>query len=363
MKRIIAVLIILLACRDEWTVAASPQQDLFFQGMNGVPVYRIPALAVTNNGVVVAVCDARADRGQDLPNDIDLVMRRSTDAGETWSNCEVIANFGEQGGGDSALLVDRDTGRLWCLLTYAPDGVSVGTSQPGVTGHTFQLHLIHSDDDGVSWSTPRNINADVKSADWDAMWSSPGRGCQDREGRLYFPVSRRSDKSLYSHFVFSDDHGKSWKTGGPAAVNAEEWMLVQRSNGDLLGNMRNARDENRRVMALSSDQGKSWTELQNEPELIEPVCQACLMWLTEDTKDYLLFSNPADTERRRMTVKLSSDEGKTWSGGYVVHDGPAAYSCMAVLPDGRIGILYERGDETPYEKITFARLSLEQLQQ
>jgi sialidase-1 len=341
--------------------AEPEQQDLFFQGMNEVPVYRIPALAVTKSGVVIAVCDARADRGQDLPNDIDLVMRRSLDAGMTWGESQVIADFGKQGGGDAALLVDRNTGRLWCFLTYAPDGVGVRTSQPGIEGDTFQLHLIHSDDDGLTWSTPRNINAAVKQPEWDAVWSSPGRGFQDRAGRLYFPLSRKSGKKVYSHFIYSDDQGVTWHMGGPAGEMTNEWMLAQRRNGDLLANMRNSAGKELRAVSLSSDRGKTWKQFQHHPELVEPACQACLMSVGGGPDEVLLFSNPSDTKRRRMTVKLSRDDGETWPIEKVIHDGPAAYSCMAVLSDGQIGILYERGDESPYKKVTFAKFSLEWL--
>lgn len=332
---------------------------LFHNGMNGVPNYRIPALAVTNNGVVIAVCDARAGDGHDLPNDIDLVMRRSTDSGERWNSSRVIADFGLQGCGDAALLVDRDSGRLWCLFTYAPDGVGVGTSQPGIDGQTFQLHLMHSDDDGETWSMPRNINAEVKNPEWDAVWSSPGNGFQDGKGRLYFPISRKSRNTLYSHFICSDDHGATWRMGGPVGVNTNEWTLVQRTNGDLLANLRSDAGKNLRAVATSSDRGSTWKDFNHHPDLIEPVCQASMIRCDDDDKSYLMFSNPADVNRRRMTVKLSEDEGRTWPIEKVIYSGPAAYSSLAVLPDGNVGILYECGRESPYETVTFAKFSLE----
>lgn len=336
-------------------------RDLFYQGMNGVPVYRIPALAVTKKGVVVAVCDARMGEGQDLPNNIDLVMRRSLDSGQTWSEPKTISDFGEQGGGDAALLLDRDTGRLWCFFTYAPDGVGVRTSQPGVTGNTFQLHLMWSDDEGATWSAPRNINAEVKPREWDAVWSSPGLGYQDRAGRLYFPLSRKSGDTLYSHFIYSDDHGDSWSMGGMAGKDTNEWTLVERGNGDLLANMRGTMETRLRAISLSSDRGQTWSELGYDEELVEPECQACLTWYDHAGTRYLLFSNPADKERRRMTIKVSRDEGESWPIEYVVDDGYAAYSCMAVLPDGHIGILFERGDQDAYEKITFQRIPINRL--
>ena len=140
-----------------------------------------------------------------------------------------------------------------------------------------------------------------------------------------------------------------------------EWMLVQRNSGDLLGNMRSNAGRNLRAVATSPDRGKTWEGFRHHAELVEPVCQACLMGFADGTNDSLLFSNPADTKRRRMTVKLSRDSGNTWPIARVLHEGPAAYSCMAVLPDGQIGILYERGDDSPYEKVTFAKFPPEWL--
>ncbi len=334
---------------------------LFYQGMNNVPVYRIPALIVTPNDVVIAICDARAGNGQDLPNDIDIVMRRSTDSGETWSKPTVIADFGKQGVGDPSLLVDQSNGRLWCFFTYAPDGVGVKTSKPGILEGTFQLHMMYSDDDGDTWSTPRNLNKAVKNPTWDAVWSSPGLGYQDSSGRLYFPLSRKSDDTFYSHFIYSDDHGESWSMSNAVHEKCEEWMLVQRSNGDLVANMRNHLEQNRRAISISSDQGSTWKEFKLDDELLSPVCQACLTWYDYKDERYLLFSNPTSTQRERLSLKLSKDEGETWPYEKVIHPGPAAYSCMAVLPDGSIGILFEGGDKTPYQKIIFRKFTLKEL--
>jgi hypothetical protein len=55
-----------------------------------------------------------------------------------------------------------------------------------------------------------------------------------------------------------------------------------------------------------------------------------------------------------LVLRRSNDGGMTWRVAQVLHDGPAAYSDLAVLPTGRVGCLYERGAQEPYEKITFA---------
>ena len=131
-------------------------------------------------------------------------------------------------------------------------------------------------------------------------------------------------------------------------------------------NMRNhpPKAENFRMVATSDDGGRTWSQAKPDRALIEPPAQASLLRLTTaaaDGRNRLLFSNPASARRERMTVRMSEDEGATWPVSRVVHEGPAAYSSLVVLPDRSIGLLFERGDRSPYEKITFVRLTLDWL--
>lgn len=338
-------------------------QVLFKQGDHNVPVYRIPGLAVTNNDVVVAIADARADNGQDLPNNIDIVMRRSTDAGNTWSDPQTIVDFpGNAGGGDAALLVDRTNNRIWLFYVHGAEGIGTQSSQPGLGDDTLRLHLKYSDNDGETWSEFRDITPDIKDPSWDAVWSSPGRGYQDRAGRLYFPFSRRAGDLAYSAYAYSDDHGETWHRTADAGTGTNESMLVERADGSLLANMRTGDGKHLRAFAYSDDRAQTWNGFHHHTQLIEPECQACMIWYSTipggADKNRLLFSNPASTERECMTVRLSYDQGDTWPISKVIHQGPTAYSCMAVLPDNSIGILYEAGPDTPYQTITFTKFSL-----
>ena len=67
---------------------------------------------------------------------------------------------------------------------------------------------------------------------------------------------------------------------------------------------------------------------------------------------------PASTKRERLTIRLSEDGGRSWVASRELHPGPSAYSCLAVLPGGDVGCLYERGTKSPYERITLARVGL-----
>jgi len=118
---------------------------------------------------------------------------------------------------------------------------------------------------------------------------------------------------------------------------------------------------NVRKIARSRDGGETWSEVVEDSNLIEPRCQGSIQMYTDaraHDKSRLLFSNPASLERKNMTVRLSYDEGRSWPVAKQLHAGPAAYSCLTVLPDLTAACLYERGESKAYEKITFARFSL-----
>ncbi len=150
----------------------------------------------------------------------------------------------------------------------------------------------------------------------------------------------------------SRDGGRTWTLGGSASDRTNESAVVELQDHSLMLNMRSYHGKNRRAVATSRDRGRTWSGLTIAEALIEPVCQASLISLG---KGRLLFSNPADTKRVRMTVKLSPDDGQSWPVARVVHEGLAAYSSLTSLKDGRIGLLYERGERRAYDVITFAR--------
>ena len=169
-----------------------------------------------------------------------------------------------------------------------------------------------------------------------------------------------------SHVIYSDDHGATWKRGGVVREDVNECQVAELSDGSLFMSLRNhaTRKGDNRASSRSEDGGLTWTEATRDPALVDPTCQASLIRCDggpRGDRERLLFSNPASARRERMTVRVSDDGGKTWSAGKVLHEGPSAYSCLAVLPGPRIGCLYERGERRAYEKITLARFRLDWL--
>jgi sialidase-1 len=166
-----------------------------------------------------------------------------------------------------------------------------------------------------------------------------------------------------SHLFFSDDGGAHWTLGASADAGTNESQVVELADGQLLLNMRNhpPKAENLRMIAKSRDGGRTLSAAVPDRALIEPPAQASLLRLSTakaEDRNRLLFANPASTARERLTLRLSYDEGRTWPVARVIHEGPAAYSSLAVLADRTIGVLFERGERSPYERITFARFAL-----
>ena len=178
--------------------------------------------------------------------------------------------------------------------------------------------------------------------------------------------SESPDHSTWnSHIIYSRDHGKSWQIGGvvPGGYTNES-TVAQLRDGSLYYNLRNYYGKNRRVVSRSTDQGLTWSHPEPDSVLVSPVCQGAVLYYPapgDQQPDWLLFSNPASTSRENLTIRLSPDGGRSWTASAVLHPGPSAYSDMTILPDGTIACLYERGEVSPYETITFARMSLSRL--
>ena len=260
------------------------QIDVYRSGHEDYHTFRIPALLTTPKGTLIATCEGRKNSRSDHGN-LDLVLKRSTDMGETWTELQVIY---EEGGnanvtiGNPCPVVDQETGTIWMPFCRNNDAVLV----------------MYSKDDGVTWSNPVDITSDVKKKGWGWYATGPGVGIQmtrgKYNGRLVIPCDHREMKDgkwiKMSNVFYSDDHGKTWTLGGTVGDHTDECQVVELHDGRLMVNMRNywAREGNKmelgskRATSISHDGGETWGELRFDEELIEPICQASFIKHSDD---------------------------------------------------------------------------------
>ncbi len=341
--------------------------NVFSQNSDGYHTFRIPSLLTTPQGAVLALCEGRRQSANDF-GDVDLVCKRSTDHGRTWTPLQVIWNDGTNTCGNACPVVDTPSGYIYLLMTWNRGEDREPAIIARQSHDTRRVFVSRSTDDGLTWSTPREITSQVKREDWTWYATGPGAGIQMQHGnyagRLVVPCDHieAESRKYRSHIIYSDDHGATWKLGGSAPLpGVNECEVVELEGGQLLLNMRNyTPDQFARQVARSTDGGQTWIDQKHDPVLIEPICQASLRrvaWAADGQPGLILFSNPASRRRENLTVRGSLDEGQTWPFQQSIEPGPSAYSCLATLPDHKIGVLYESGLRSPYETIFLARFT------
>ena len=363
MKKLLCLILsfsLLLTC----VILQAQSNDLSYlykAGDNGYKCFRIPAIVKTVKGTLLAFAEARRNHCGDA-DDIDLVVRRSDDGGSTWSPMQLIWDDGANTCGNPAPIVDERTGRILLLSTW-----NLGLDhEPQIISQTSKdtrrIFVLHSEDDGKSWSKAREITKDVKQPDWTWYATGPCNGIQIRKGahagRLIVPCDHieAGSKKYYSHAIYSDDGGDNWKLGGSTPTDqVNECTVAELSKGELLLNMRNYNNIRFRQTSLSDDGGQTWSALRQDTSLPEPVCQASLVRLWDaGRKPVLAFSNPASQKGRvNLTVRWSFDGGLSWPVSKGVHQGPAAYSNLVELPGRKLGLLFEGGAKSAYEGIAW----------
>jgi sialidase-1 len=343
------------------------QTDVFVAG-SGYPTYRIPSLLTTRRDTLLAFSEGRQAKGDHTENEI--VLRRSGDHGRSWGEMQRLVGDRPNVLVNPTSVEDRGTGRIWLMYQRYPEAAREREVVAGLEGDRIcRSFIIHSDDDGRSWSAPAETTRSVKRPSVaTSLASGPGIGIQLRrgphKGRLIVPFNQGPPGAWKVYAAYSDDHGRSWTYGETAPDSStpgtgNEVQVVELPDGSVMLNARNQAGNHCRKTALSHDGGESWSALEDDPALIEPQCQGSIVRLgdpLDGKRSLILFSNPASTSARvNGTVRLSYDEGKSWPVSRVIHPGSFAYSCLSVLGDGTVGLLYERDD---YGKIAFARFDL-----
>lgn len=340
-------------------------------GEDNVHTYRIPGLVSTSKGTLIAVYDNRYKSSKDLPGNIDIAMSRSTDGGLTWESSKVIMDMGEphenNGVGDPAVLFDPATGKIWVAGIWSKGNRSIAGSEPGLSPDSSgQYMLVSSSDDGLTWSEPYNITAQIKNPKWHIYFNAPGKGMVMQDGTLVFPSQYWDESSKpgipHSSIIYSKDNGKTWISGTGARYNTNESQVVETTKGTLMLNMRDNRGFYRAV-STTDDMGKTWKEHHSSHHALnDPICMASIIKAKVNVKgalkEVLFFSNvnmsAMEHSRKNMTIKASLDLGETWLNtnelllderyGY-------GYSCLTKIDDNTLGILFEGDGELIFMRV------------
>nr|WP_186785627.1 sialidase family protein [Streptomyces misionensis] len=360
--------------------AASTSSRPYVSGRGGYAAYRIPALARTRRGTVLAFAEGRRD-GPGDSGDIDVVLRRSADGGRTWGPLAVVAAGHGNTRGNPAPVVDPRTGDI--ILVTCGNAGDVTEAQimrgevPAARGR--RVYVQRSTDDGRTFTPPRDITDAVKRPGWRWYATGPGHAVAltrgPHPGRLLVPANHstapaegskdtgREARHYAGHALHSDDGGTTWHLGyqatGPAGtVNVNETSATQLPDGRVYFS---ARDQNgsapgNRLDSYSSDGGATLDRPYGpQPTLKDvPVVQGSVLQL-RGAGAPLLFSGPSvPTARRAMALWSSADAGRTFTRLATLSEGPAAYSDLVQLGPGTVGVLFETG---PYDALEFRRVT------
>ncbi len=339
-------------------------EDVFVSGalQPGEPyaVYRIPALAVTKKGTILAFAEGRKTTGDQSSN--DLVLKRQ-ERGRSWGPLQVLADEGEDSLNNPCVTVDH-SGRIWLMFQRYPKGVSEYRAPTGREGEGIcRTYVMVSDDDGRRWSKPRDLTRDLKPGWARTVASGPGMGLEIQrgrhKGRLVVPFNMGDASGWRVYAAISDDGGAIWRMGDMAprlsGTQPNEVQFVELADGRLMMNARNQAAARQRLVAISEDGGMTWSTPTPDPALVDPVCMGAIV---RAAPGVLAFSNPNHPQERvNGTLRFSFDEGKTWPQSVTIAPGSFAYSVLARLPDGQLGCLYEVQERGAY-RIRMARFPI-----
>lgn len=357
MKKLILTSILALAispvlfAQDKIAEGVIASNDIFNTTMEeGISCYRIPAIVTAKNGDLIAAIDERVLSCADLigGKDINIVIRRSKDGGKSWGEIETVVDFPlGKSASDPSMIVDGKTGDIFMFYNYMDLD-----AEPNI----FYFHVVVSKNSGKTWGEPIDITSQISKPEWknDFKFITSGRGIYTRDGRmLHTLVNLKNGLRLFG----SDDHGKSWYVIDTPITPADESKVVELADGRWMINSR-VNGQGRRHVHISSDQGSSWSS-HKDTQLVDPSCNGSIIRYTAKAdgydKDRLLFSNANSVNGRvNLTVRVSYDEGVTWSDGKVIFPGGSAYSSLTVLKNGDIAVFFEKDHYKSNEVTVFS---------
>jgi sialidase-1 len=383
MKKITLLLLAILT-QINFCISQNKKVSVFISGTEGYKSFRIPAIIKTFNNDLLAFCEGRVNSSGDF-GDIDIVMKRSTDHGKTWTSISKVVNYDLLQAGNPAPVIDNTdpaypNGRIFLFYNTGNNHEGEIRKGKGVREVWYKTSI----DNGFTWSEGVNITTQTHrpnypqvsstynfKEDWRSYANTPGHGLQILQGiyrgRIFIAANHSSGAPLpnfmdyNAHAYYSDDHGKSFKLSETVNVpGSNESTAAEISNNRVMLNARNQSGHIKaRLAVIGSNGGANWDTSYFDNQLPDPVCEGSILNIgTKNKKNILAFSNAADTLRRdNLTLRISFDEGKTWPKRIPIDKSSVegakdftAYSDLVKMNNNQIGVLYEKEG---YAKIEF----------
>lgn len=375
-------LVVYLSCNDTSVVESD---NVLFDSKASTYPYRIPALAVTRNGDILAVSDYRPC-GSDIGNgDVDIHLRISEDNGFSWGPETKILNgtgSGETAGyGDAAIVADRESDRVRIMCVtgdakFSESGVvPVNLWNPFGEKKIMRIATTISEDNGRTWTKPVDITDNMYSTvNVKGLFFTSGRIVQSKQikvGNYYriYSVLCTHDNIIYdqsknvNYVCYSDDFGETWKQlGGVAIDGGDEAKCEELPNGNLMVSTRMSGGRKFNIFTYDDQANATgaWASPVVENNKFGDVtsCNGELLIVdahrTEDNQPvklllHSLSRNVNGVDRSYVSIyhkelnayATPSDLTQGWSDPYVVSEKTSAYSTMMPTHDDKIAFFFE----------------------
>ncbi len=382
MVKVIFLIFIVLFSHQSF--AQDKAVPVFVSGNEGHKSYRIPAIIKLPDGSLLAFAEGRVNNAGDF-GDINIVLKKSTDKGKSWSALQTVVDYDKMQAGNPAPVVDLydpafPGGRIF--LFYNTGNNHEGEVRKG--NGLREVWYKTSTDGGLTWSEPVNITVQTHrpkqpqlnpsynfSEDWRSYANTPGHAMQfgsgKYKGRIFVAANHSAGDPLpkaedyKAHGFFTDDHGSGFRLSQTVSTpGGNESMATEMSGDKLMMNSRNQQGDIRaRIVSISSNGGESWDTTYFDTNLPDPVNQGSILTVGKKKgKNIIAFCNAADTRRRdNLTLRISYNDGLQYSKSIVVDKSNndkqrdfTAYSDLVKLSRKKIGVLYEKEN---YSRIVF----------
>ncbi|MFC4991605.1 sialidase family protein [Rubritalea tangerina] len=354
--------IVKISSLDELKVKGKPGLEKEYK------YFREPNAVVTKNGTLLVTFGPHHVRGKNDRAHQDMLLKRSSDSGKTWSDVTLIADHGMNSVLPTTLVYDEIKDRVLLVYNIIFNDPDSNEKKP------CQQFMIYSDDEGLTWSKPKEILPDLGGI--CVFGGSNGLQVKHgkNKGQLIIPGGCGSKITWFS----SSDHGVTWRTRDIGVKNKgrKEATACETPDGKL--HLFHRTNGFGMLHSTSSDGGATWTPQQKSAAEIWASCNNSALTFKHNGTAYLALAGPVGPEhankialeeeaaslvrgkedskqsaRCNGAIFLSSDGGKTFPHKSLLTPGwICGYNGLVHLPDGNLGFIFEGANKNiPWNKI------------